>query len=120
MPVTDNKNLQEGNTKATIEPTGKDTAQGAGANPEDTRANVDYQAIIDAQTKTIEKQQELVEQLLDRVNDVNAQISMYVRSVGAPAPDGINPPDDGTKPPAGGIPEDYVYLKDLGKEIGKR
>lgn len=120
MAVTDNTNLQEDNTKATIGSTGKDAAQGAGVNPEDTRANVDYQAIIDAQTKTIEKQQELVEQLLGRVDSLNAQISTYVRSVGAPAPEGGNPPDDGTKPPAGGIPEDYVYLKDLGKEIGKR
>ena len=119
--MTDNTNLQEDNTDATINPTGKDAAQGAGANPEDTRAGmVDYQAIIDAQTQTIEKQQELVEQLLGKVDSMNAQIATYVRSVGAPAPEGGNPPDDGTKPPAGGIPEDYVYLKDLGKEIGKR
>lgn len=118
--MADNKNLQEDTTQATIEPTGKDAAQGAGANPEDTRANVDYQAIIDAQTQTIENQQKLVEQLLGKVDSMNAQIATYVRSVGAPAPEGSNPPDDGTKPPAGGIPEDYVYLKDLGKEIGKR
>lgn len=120
MAEADNKNLKEGSTDATLNPTGKDAAQGAGNNPEDTRANVDYQAIIDAQTKTIEKQQELVAQLFDKVNNMNEQIATYVRSVGAPAPEGGNPPDDGTKPPAGGIPEDYVYLKDLGKEIGKR
>lgn len=117
--MADNTNLSNDNTNGTLDVTGN-AAQGAGVNPEDTRANIDYQAIIDAQTKTIEKQQELVSQLLDKVNSVNAQIATYVRSVGAPAPEGSNPPDDGTKPPAGGIPEDYVYLKDLGKDIGKR
>lgn len=119
--MEDNTNLKKDNTDATLDTTGKDAAQGAGANPEDTRAGmVDYQAIIDAQTQTIENQQKLVEQLLGKVDSMNAQIATYVRSVGAPAPEGSIPPDDGTKPPAGGIPEDYVYLKDLGKEIGKR
>jgi len=118
--MADNTNLSNDNTNGTLDATGKDAAQGAGVNPEDTRASVDYQAIIDAQTQTIEKQQELVEQLLGKVDSMNAQIAAYVRSVGAPAPEGSVPPDDGTKPPAGGIPEDYVYLKDLGKEIGKR
>ena len=117
--MADNPNLKNDNTDDTLDTTGN-AAQGAGKNPEDTRANVDYQAIIDAQTQTIENQQKLVEQLLGKVDSMNAQIATYVRSVGAPAPEGGNPPDDGTKPPAGGIPEDYVYLKDLGKEIGKR
>ena len=119
--MADDTNLKKDDPEAKIESTGKDAAQGAGVNPEDTRAGmVDYQAIIDAQTQTIEKQQELVAQLFDKVNNMNAQIATYVRSVGAPAPEGGNPPDDGTQPPTGGIPEDYVYLKDLGKEIGKR
>lgn len=120
MAEASNKNLQEDNTDATLNQTGKDAAQGAGENPEDTREGIDYQAIIDAQMQTIENQQKLVDQLLGKVDSMNAQIANYVRSVGAPAPEGSNPPDDGTKPPAGGIPEDYVYLKDLGKEIGKR
>lgn len=116
MP-NNNNNLPNGNTDVTLEPTG--AAQGAGEmTPEDTQGSIDYQAVIDAQHETIEKQQALVEQLLGKVDSMNAQIANYVRSVGTPAPEGQTP--DIVQEPVNAIPDDYVYLKDLGKEIGKR
>lgn len=120
MP-TDNTDLQEDNNPANLDATGNGAAQGAGDKaPEDTQGSgVDFSAIIEAQRKTIEQQQATISEALEQVSSLNKQIAEYVRSVGSPAPDG-QAPDDGTKTPDSRIPEDYTYLKDLGKEIGKR
>ena len=105
-----NNNLPEGNTDDNISATG---SAGAGeGTPEDTAAGNAYE-------HTIEQQQETINTLLGRIDSLNAQIADYVRSTGSRVEEGVNPDDNGsTTVPV--IPEDYVYLKDLGKEIGKR
>ena len=105
-----NNNLPEGNTDDNIQVAGN---AGAGeGTPEDTAAGNAYE-------HTIEQQQETINTLLGRIDSLNAQIADYVRSTGSRADEGVNPDDNGSAT-APAIPEDYVYLKDLGKEIGKR
>ena len=104
-----NNNLPEGNIDDNITVTGN---AGAGENPEDTAAGNAYE-------HTIEQQQETINTLLGRIDSLNAQIADYVRSTGSRADEGVNPDDNGSDT-APVIPEDYVYLKDLGREIGKR
>lgn len=118
--MSDNKNLQNGNINVNLDTTGGDPAQDAqGKAPEDTQGdNVDFSSVIEAQNKTIKQQQETIASMLEQVNSLNAQMADYIRSVGSPAPEGATPDDAAN--PANAIPEDYVYLKDLGKEIGKR
>ena len=99
--------LQDTPKGATIPPA-NDNPKGAGDSPEDTLGK--YQETIAAQQKQIGT-------LLEQVNSLNEQIVSYVRSTGAKAEEGKNPDDAGEKPAIG---EGYVYLKDLGKEIGKR
>lgn len=105
-----NTNLQEGNTDDNMQATGN---AGAGDTaPEDTAAGNAYE-------HTIERQQETINTLLGRIDSLNAQIADYVRSTGSKADEGVNPDDNG-QTAGSSIPEDYIYLKDLGKEIGKR
>lgn len=92
----------------------KTGSAGAGeGTPEDTPAGTAYE-------QTITKQQDTINTLLERIDSLNAQIADYVRSTGSKADEGANPDDNGQGANANAIPEDYVYLKDLGKEIGKR
>ena len=103
-----NNNLQGNKTPDKMkEP---DTA-GAGKDPEDTTA------AGNAYERTIEKQQETINTLLGRIDSLNAQITDYVRSIGTHVDEGADPNKTGSEQK---VPEDYVYLKDLGKEIGKR
>lgn len=106
----DNNNLPEGNTDDNMQLTGS-AAAGEGT-PEDTAAGNAYE-------HTIERQQETINTLLGRIDSLNAQIADYVRSTGSRADEGADPDDNGSAS-APVIPEDYVYLKDLGREIGKR
>lgn len=107
----EDKKLTEGNPDDTMQKTG--TAGAGETAPEDTSAGTAYE-------QTIAKQQDTITTLLDRVDSLNAQIADYVRSTGSKADEGANPDDNGQGASKNVIPEDYVYLKDLGKEIGKR
>lgn len=78
--------------------------------PEDTQGN-DFGKVIEAQNKTIET-------LLGQIESLNGQISKLVRSSGTVS---SADPDGDVKPsPAPAKGEDYVYLKELGSQIGKR
>lgn len=70
--------------------------------------------------KVIEQQNNTIEALLKQVNSLNDQITRYVRNTSTPTsseggadpasiPEPVKPTDE----------EGYVYLKDLGREIGK-
>lgn len=85
-------------------------APNAGAEtPEDTQGN-EFGKVIDAQNKTIET-------LLGQIESLNGQISKLVRSNGTAS---SADPDEDMKPiPAPTKDEDYVYLKELGSQIGK-
>lgn len=83
---------------------------GAGDAPEDT---------LGKYLETINKQQEYINTLIGQVDSLNKQIVSYVRSTGAEPSQGTEPPDNSAQV-RDKLPEDYVYLKDLGKEIGKR
>ena len=78
----------------------------AGENPEDT-----YRKVIEGQKSTIDM-------LMEQVQSLNGQIARLVRTQGTPAEGGVNPDTlhDDVQP----LPENYVYLKDLGSQIGKR
>ena len=85
--------------------------EGAGDNagnesPEDT-----YRKVIEGQKSTIDL-------LMEQVESLNGQIARLVRTQGTPADDGENPDTLHDEPQP--MPENYVYLKDLGSEIGKR
>ena len=111
LPNDKNVNLPNDEGNATITP--DDTAtQAAGAvTPEDTAS---FEKVIEQQNNTIET-------LLKQVNSLNDQIARYVRNTSTPA----NDDQANTHTPSErgydvSIKEDYVYLKDLGREIGKR
>lgn len=106
----DNNNNLQGN-KTPDKMKEPDNTAGAGKDPEDTTA------AGNAYERTIEKQQETINTLLGRIDSLNAQITDYVRSIGTHVDEGADPNKTGSEPK---VPEDYVYLKDLGKEIGKR
>ena len=105
-PPTPPKGLQDPPKDVTIPPT-DNKPKGAGENPEDTLGK--YQETIAAQQKQIGV-------LLEQVQSLNDQIVSYVRSTGAKAEDNKIPEGAGVKP---AFDEGYIYLKDLGKEIGK-
>lgn len=110
MASEDNNNLQEGNTPDTIGETQGDALTPAGVEaPEDTAS---------AYLKTIAEQQETINNLLGQVSSLNNQMASFARSMGSPVTQEDNP--DKAAPVMAGLPDDYVYLKDLGKEIGKR
>ena len=98
--------LQDPPKDVTI-PSADDKPKGAGDAPEDTLGK--YQ-------ETITEQQKQISTLLEQVNSLNEQIVSYVRSTGAKA-EGNKTPDDVAQKRT--FDDDYVYLKDLGKEIGK-
>lgn len=98
--------LQDPPNGVTIPPA-DNKPNGAGEAPEDTLGK--YQETIAAQQKQIGV-------LLEQVQSLNDQIVSYVRSTGAKAEDNLVPEGGGKS----AFDEDYVYLKDLGKDIGKR
>lgn len=105
-----NSNLHEGNTPDTIGETQGDAPTPAGVEaPEDTAS---------AYLKTIAEQQETINNLLGQVSSLNSQMASFARSMGSHVSQEDNPDKAATV--AAGLPDDYVYLKDLGKEIGKR
>lgn len=71
----------------------------------------------DTFTETIAKQNETITTLLEQIDSLNAQITNYVRSTGTPA---SNQSSDGFDDIDITLKDDYVYLKDLGSQIGKR
>lgn len=78
--------------------------------PEDTQGT-DFGKVIDAQNKTIET-------LLGQIESLNGQISKLVRSSGTAS--SVDPDGDVKPDPAPTMGDDYVYLKELGSQIGKR
>lgn len=96
---------------------GNAAVKGAGqTSPEDTpRAANPWESIAGEQKRTIDA-------LTEQINSLNAQIARLVQS-GAQISDGRQmqqmPPmqQQSYAPPA--LPDDYVPLRDLGKEIGK-
>ena len=101
--------LQDPPEDVTIPPA-DNKPKGAGDAPEDT---------LGKYLETINKQQEYINTLIGQVDSLNKQIVSYVRSTGAEPSKGTEPPDNHAQV-RDKLPEDYVYLKDLGKEIGKR
>lgn len=110
MKDEDNNSLQEGNTPDTIGETQGNAQPAAGVEaPEDTAS---------AYLRTIAEQQETINNLLGQVSSLNSQMASFARSMGSPVTQEDNPDKAANIPAA--LPDDYVYLKDLGKEIGKR
>lgn len=110
MTTEDNSNLQEGNAPDTIGEAQGDAQQAAGVEaPEDTAS---------AYLRTIAEQQDTIKDLLGQVSSLNSQMASFARSMGSH----VSQEDDPDKAAnvAAGLPDDYVYLKDLGKDIGKR
>lgn len=109
-----NKNDDLSNIEETATIMADDTAQqqAAGAvTPEDTAS---FEKVIEQQNATIET-------LLKQVNSLNDQIARYVRNTSTPANDDqANTNTLSEREYDVSIKEDYVYLKDLGREIGKR
>lgn len=101
----ENKQLTDEPENPIIE-VGNEGAADAGENPEDT-----YRKVIEGQKSTIDM-------LMEQVESLNGQIARLVRTQGTPADDGANPDTLHDEPQP--MPEDYIYLKDLGSEIGKR
>ena len=80
--------------------------------PEDTAGG--YQKVIDKQNETINT-------LLDQIDNLNTQIARFVRKTSTPTSDeGKADPASIPEPVKPTDEEGYVYLKDLGREIGKR
>lgn len=100
-----NEDLQPGTEEGRIE--GADDVKAGTEQPEDTF------------TETIAKQNETIAALLGQIDSLNAQITNYVRSTGAPASNNQSS-NDGFEDFDITLKDDYVYLKDLGAEIGKR
>lgn len=107
-----NENLPNDNENATITPDDTTQVQAAGTGiPEDTAS---FEKVIEQQNATIET-------LLKQVNSLNDQIARYVRTTSTPANDNQeNTYTPGERDYDVTIKEDYVYLKDLCGEIGKR
>ena len=102
-----NKQLTDEPENPIIEVGNEGTGDNAGdATPEDT-----FRKVIEGQKSTIDM-------LMEQVESLNGQIARLVRTQGTIADDGANPDTlhDDVQP----MPENYVYLKDLGSEIGKR
>lgn len=105
-----NENLLNEEKGVTITPDdGAKPAAGA-ETPEDT---VGFEKVIERQNATIET-------LLKQVESLNDQIARYVRNTSTPASDSGNTYTPNEREYDVTIKEDYVYLKDLGGEIGKR
>ena len=105
-----NENLPNDEKNATITPDDSAKPAAGAETPEDTSG---FEKVIERQNATIET-------LLKQVDSLNDQIARYVRNTSTPASvDGdAHIPDERNYDVS--IKEDYVYLKDLGGEIGKR
>lgn len=101
----ENEDLQPGAQEDKIK--GADDVKAGTEQPEDTF------------TRTIAKQNETINELLAQIDNLNNQITNYVRSTGAPASNNQSS-NDGFEDFDITLKDDYVYLKDLGAEIGKR
>jgi len=99
-----NEQLTEPPEEPTIEPS-EDTGAGH-VSSEDTLKGI------------IAKQNGTIDTLTDQIESLNAQIAKLVRSSGSQV-EGANT-DNGFEDDDPTSREDYVYLKDLGAEIGKR
>lgn len=105
------ENLPKEEKGATIVPDDTAQAQAAGAGtPEDTAS---FEKVIEQQNNTIET-------LLKQVNSLNDQIARYVRTTSTPTSDQEPAYTSSDRDYDVTIKEDYVYLKDLGRDIGKR
>lgn len=100
-----NEDLQPGNEGDKIK--GADNVKAGSEKPEDTF------------TETIAKQNDTIAALLGQIDSLNAQITNYVRSTGAPASNNQSS-NNGFEDFDITLKDDYVYLKDLGSQIGKR
>lgn len=109
-----NNNQDLSNIEETATITAGDTVQQQAAGektPEDTAS---FEKVIEQQNNTIEA-------LLKQVNSLNDQIARYVRNTSTPTSnEGSADPASIIEPEKPTDKEDYVYLKDLGREIGKR
>ena len=105
------ENLIENPDNAIIETSESGTAQAGQASPED--AKPDYEGLLKRQNETIAA-------LIEQNKSLNDQIAAFVRNTGSRV-DGATQTtgtyEDDTAP---AIPENYVYLKDLGAAIGSR
>lgn len=109
--TNNNENLSNDQENATITPDESATQAAGAGTPEDTAS---FEKVIERQNATIET-------LLKQVDSLNDQIARYVRNTSTPASGN----QENTYTPSEreydvSIKEDYVYLKDLGGEIGKR
>lgn len=109
MSATEKDELNNDNVDDTI-----DENQGPDAGdsrPEDATGGA-YDKVIDSQNQTISA-------LLGQIESLNSQITKLVRANGV---ESTETPDDATDATgeSGELGEDYVYLKDLGTQIGKR
>lgn len=116
--TNNNTNLHE--TADDVNVSIKDTGDSAGhGSPEDTQA--EPMNGVSAYERTIAAQNKTIEFLTRQVESLNEQMGAFVRSVGSQVPEDQRPENDAYANNAKReVPEDYVYLKDLGKEIGKR
>ena len=112
-----NTNLQENNTPATITPTAPDnqaanvaTISAGESTPEDTP---------NAQQQIINQQNETIAALLERTQSLTNQINELIRN-GAAITDNSTNAQQQQQAPTPSLADDYIPLKDLGAEIGKR
>lgn len=99
-----NEQLTDNKEEPTIEPSGDASAEQGSS--EDTLKGI------------IAKQNGTIDTLTDQIESLNAQIAKLVRSSGSTVEDANT--DNGFEDDDPTSREDYVYLKDLGAEIGKR
>ena len=113
-----NTNLPDDSTSATMQTDtnngSTENSAGHKASPEDTQTgNEPFERVIESQNKTIDV-------LMQQIDSLNSQISSLVRSTGSKSDDTTYNPAIDPDVNVRALPEDYTYLKDLGKEIGKR
>lgn len=106
------EDLQANANDASITASADGNTASAGASaPEDAQPENPYEVIIEQQNRTIDT-------LIAQAESLNAQIVRLLQS-GVQITDGNAQPDNGYVNDSV-LPEDYVPLKDLGAEIGKR
>lgn len=117
QPQENNTNLQENNTPVTITPTAPDnpaanvaTNSAEGTTSEDTRT---------AQQQIIDQQNETITALLERTQSLTNQINELIRN-GAAINDNSTQAQQQPQANTPSLADDYVPLKDLGAEFGKR
>lgn len=80
--------------------------------PEDATGGA-YDKVIDSQNQTISA-------LLGQIESLNSQITKLVRANGTESTETPDDASNDASSESGELGEDYVYLKDLGTQIGKR